>query len=193
MRRGVTATFVLAGLVLGGVRAGGASSATAPDAHPGLVSSYQRYDLKLQAFYPAPRCPAGVLLRVRINRGRPLRLVLDSGAEFIVIGTKDARSLGLSAGPELDLVGLKSRAGNVGRAEAVEIGSISYRNCPVAFVKGKVVDGADGVIPLSLFSAFRLRLNLPEKVLGLIPYPREEDQAASSIGGVAKYELPLVS
>ena len=40
----------------------------------------------------------------------------------------------------------------MGRAETVEIGPVSFRNCRVAFVKGKVVEGADGVIPLSLFS-----------------------------------------
>jgi hypothetical protein len=193
MWRRAASIFLLSGLVLGGVRAGEASSTPVPDAPPELVSLYRQYDLKLGAFYPKPRCPAGVLLHVRINGGRPLRLVLDSGAEFIVIGAKDARSAGLSAGSEMDLVGLESRAASVGRAETVEIGPLSFRNCRVAFVKGKVVEGADGVIPLSLFSAFRLRLDLPEKMLGLIPYPREEDQAVPPIRRVTKHDLLLVA
>jgi len=163
------------------------------DAHPELVSPYQQYDLKLRAFFPAPRCAAGVLLSVRINGGKPLRLVLDSGAEFIVIGTKDARSVGLSGGSEMDLVGLDSRPARVGRTDSVEIGPLSFRNCRVAFVKGKVIEGADGVIPLSLFSAFLLRLDLPEKMLSLIPYPREEDQAVPPTRGVAKHDLLLVA
>ena len=149
---------------------------SAPDAPPELVSPYHHYDLKLHAFYPAPRCPAGVILHVRINGGRPLRLVLDTGAEFIVIGSKAARPVGLSSMSELDLVGLESRPARVGRAETVEIGPLSFRNCRVAFVDGKVIEGADGVIPLSLFSAFLLRLDLPEMTLGLIPYSREEIQ-----------------
>jgi len=193
MWRSAVSAILLSGLVLGGVRAGEASSTPAPNAPPELVSPYEQYDLKLLAFNPAPRCPAGVLLHVRINGGRPLRLVLDSGAEFIVIGAKDARSVGLSAGPEMDLVGLESRTARVGRAETVEIGPLSFRNCPVAFVKGKVIEGADGVIPLSLFSAFLLRLDLPEKMLGLIPYPREEDRAVPPIPGVAKHDLLLVA
>ena len=193
MWRSAVSAILLSGLVLGGVRAGEAGSTPAPNAPPELVSPYEQYDLKLLAFNPAPRCPAGVLLHVRINGRRPLRLVLDSGAEFIVIGAKDARSVGLSAGPEMDLVGLESRTARVGRAETVEIGPLSFRNCPVAFVKGKVIEGADGVIPLSLFSAFLLRLDLPEKMLGLIPYPREEDRAVPPIPGVAKHDLLLVA
>lgn len=193
MRHSATATFLLAGLVLGGVRAGWASPATAPDARPELVSPYQQYDLKLRAFYPAPHCAAGVLLSVRINGGRPLRMVLDSGAEFIVIGIKDARSVGLSGGSEMDLVGLDSRPARVGRADTVEIGPLAFRNCRVAFLKGKVVEGADGVIPLSLFSAFLLRVDLPEKLLSLIPYSQEEDQAVPPSRGVAKHDLLLVA
>jgi hypothetical protein len=192
MWRSAASAILLSGLVLGGVRASEASSTPAPNAPPELVSPYQQYDLKLLAFYPAPRCPAGVLLHVRINGGRSLRLVLDSGAEFIVIGAKDARSVGLSAGPEMDLVGLKSRTARVGRAETVEVGPLSFRNCPVAFVKGKVIEGADGVIPLTLFSAFRLHLNLPEKTLGLIPYPREENPAIAPTRGATKHDLLLV-
>ena len=149
--------------------------------------------MKLRGFYPAPRCPAGVLLNVRINGGKPLRLVLDSGAEVIAIGTKDARSVGLSAGAEMDLIGLGSRPARVGRAETVEIGPLSFHNCRVAFVKGKVIEGADGVIPLSLFSAFLLHLDLPAKMLELIPYPPEEDEVASPIRSAAKHDLLLVS
>jgi predicted aspartyl protease len=193
MWRSAASAFLLTGLALGGVRAGEARSTPVPDAPPELVSPYQQYDLKLSTFYPAPRRSAGVLLHVRINGGRPLRLVLDSGAEFIVIGTKEARSAGLSAGSEMDLAGLESRAARVGRAETVQIGPLSFRNCRVAFVKGKVVEGADGVIPLSLFSAFRLRLDLPEKMLGLIPYPRDEDLAVLPTPGAAKHHVLLVA
>jgi hypothetical protein len=192
MWRSAASAFLLSGLILGGVRTSEASSTPAPNAPPDLVSPYQQYDLKLFAFYPAPRCPAGVLLHVRINGGRLLRLVLDSGAEFMVIGAKDAHSVGLSAGPEMDLVGLESRTARVGRAETVEIGPLSFRNCPVAFVKGKVVEGADGVVPLSLFSAFRLRLDLPAKTLDLTPYPREENSAIAPIRGATRHDLLLV-
>jgi hypothetical protein len=134
-----------------------------------------------------------VLLQVRINGGQPLRLVLDSGADFIVIGAKAARSVGLSAEAELELVGLGGRPARVARAETVEIGPVSFRNCRVAFVDGKVIEGADGVIPLSLFSDFLLRLNLPKKTLGLIPYPRKENPAGPPSRGVTGHDLLMVA
>jgi hypothetical protein len=165
-------------MLVGGLRASEVSSTPAQKAPPELASPYQPYELKLRPFYPIPNRPAGVLLQGRINGGRPLRLVLDSGAGFIVIGAKAARSAGLFGGSAMELVGLGSRSARVGLAEKVEIGPVRYRNCRVALVDGNVVEGADGVIPLSLFSDFLLRLNLPEKTLGLIPYPRGQDPAS---------------
>ena len=193
MRRRDAAAFLVTWLIVGGLQASEAGSTPALDARADLVSPYQPYELKLQPFYPIPSRPAGVLLHGRINGGRALRLVLDSGAEFIVIGAKAARSVGLSAGSEMELVGLGSRPARVGRAETVEIGPVSFRNCRVALVDGKVVEGADGVIPLSLFSDFLLRLNLPEKTLGLIPYAREQDPAIPTTRGITKRRLLLVA
>jgi hypothetical protein len=173
--RSAATTFLVIGLIVGGVRARDLGSALALQAPPSLLSPYQPYDLKLRPFYPVPNRPAGLLLHVRINGGQSLRLVLDSGTEFIVVGPETGRSLGITGGSELELVGLGSRHARVGRAETVEVGPVSFRSCPVAVVDGKVVEGADGVIPLSLFSDFLLRLDLPGKTLGLIPYPPEED------------------
>jgi len=191
-RRAATA-FLVTCLTVGGLRASEASSTPSPDARPELVSPYLQYELRLWPFYPVPSRPAGVLLHGRINGGPPLRLVLDSGAGFIVIGAKAARSAGISAGSEMELVGLGSRPARVGWAETVEIGPVRFRNCRVALVEGKVIEGADGVIPLSVFSDFLLRLNLPEKTLGLIPYPREQDPASPSSRGVTQRDLLLVA
>ncbi len=118
-------------------------------------------------------------------------MVLDSGAELIVIGTKAARLVGLSAESEMELVGFGGRPARVGRAETVEIGPLSFRNCRVAMVDGRVIEGADGVIPLSLFSEFLLRLDLPEMTLGLIPYSRELNPAVPPAPGVTKHDLLL--
>lgn len=193
MWRPGAAAFLVTWLIVGGLRASEAGSTPAPDARAELVSPYLQYELRLRPFYPIPNRPAGVLLHGRINGGRPLRLLLDSGAEFIVIGAKAARSIGISARSEMELVGLGSRPARVGWAETVEIGPVRFRNCRVALVEGNVIDGADGVIPLSLFSDFLLRLNLPEKTLGLIPYPREQDPAGPSSPGVTQRDLLLVA
>ena len=193
MWRRAAATFLAIWLILGGLRASKAGPTSASDAPPELVSPYQPYELKLRPFCPIPSRPAGVLLHGRINGGRPLRLVLDTGAEFIVIRAKAARSAGISARSEMELVGLGSRSARVGRAETVEIGPVRFRNCRIALVDGNIVEGADGVIPLSFFSDFLLRLNLPGKTLGLIPYPRDQDPAIPSTRGVTKRHLLLVT
>jgi len=195
--RGAAAALLVTWFILSGLRASGAGSASAPGASAELASPYQQYQLKLRPFVPIPGRPAGVLLQARINGGQPLRLLLDSGAEFIVIGAKTGRSVGLSARSEMELIGLGSRAARVGRAATVEIGPVRFRNCPVVLVDSKVVEGADGVIPLSLFSDFLLRLNLPQKTLGLIPYPREESPpvppARGVTKGVTKHDVLLVA
>jgi len=187
--RRAAAAFLATCLIVGPLRASEASGTPSLDARPELVSPYLQYELRLRPFYPVPSRPAGVLLHGRINGGPPLRLVLDSGAGFIVMGAKAARSAGICAESEMELVGLGSRPARVGRAETVEIGPVRFRNCRVAVVDGNVIEGADGVIPLSLFSDFLLRLNLPEKMLELIPYPRGQDPASPSSRGVTQREL----
>ena len=192
MWRIVVVTFLAGGLTLGSARASDAGSAPTANSVLGLASPYREYSLKLSLFYPRPNRAGGVILHVRINGSRPLRLLLDSGADLIVINAKPGRSLDLATGSKADLVGLGTRSARVGRAGTVEIGPVSFRNCPVAVVSGKVTEGADGVIPLSLFSDFRLRLDLPEKTLGLIPYPREQGPTAPPTPSATQHHLLMV-
>ncbi len=75
-----------------------------------------------------------VIVRGRINGGRPRDLVLDTGAEETVISEETARQLGvrpitytLSAGVgEVGLRGLQ-----LGRLDSLQIGSLTVRNVPV--------------------------------------------------------------
>src|ERR1035438_1067885 len=109
MWRVATVTVLAIGLALGGARTSEANSGPEGDSLPHLASPYQTYNLGLILFYPRPNRAGGVILRVRINGRRPLRLLLDSGADLIVINAKAGRSTGLSAGSETDLVGLGAR------------------------------------------------------------------------------------
>lgn len=186
------ATSLVIGLVLSGLRASEVSSTPPRGAPREFVGPYHRYNLKLQSFCPRPNRVAGVLLRVRINGGRPLGMVLDSGADLIVIGAKAARSVGFTGGSKTDLVGLGNRAARVGRVATLGIGPISFRNCCVGVVEGNVVEGADGVIPLSLFSKFLLRLDLPNHRLELIPYARGRNPTIPPTRGVRRHDLLLV-
>jgi hypothetical protein len=138
-----------------------------------LASPLQPYTIKLETFVPAPGRSTGVLLKVRINGGRPLHLLLDSGAEHLVVTSGAARAAGLPTGSRLSLIGfgrMEEKAGSFAVARTVEAGPLSFRDCPVDVVDHKVLDGADGVLPLALFSDFLVRLDFPGKVLELTPY-----------------------
>jgi len=150
------------------------------------------YKLKLLSFVPEPGRAVGVYLRVRINGGRPLRLLLDSGAEHLVVSASVARNAGLSAGAPLSLIGFGQQPEEGGfhtLARTVETGPLTLRDCPVDVVAHKVVDGADGIMPLAVFSDFLVRLDLPGKVLELTPYenatvPRERFTTALAVNAV---------
>ena len=139
-----------------------------------LISPYREYVLPLTSFAPAPDRVAGVLLKARINGGPVLRLLLDSGAEQIAIDRRAAAKSALQAVSDFLLVGAgdsPTRAAAAGIAERVEIGPVAFANCPVNVVRGPVADGVDGVIPVSLFGGFLVRLDLPARTLALTPYP----------------------
>src|SRR5262249_37654518 len=59
-------------------------------------------------------------------------------------------------------------------ARVVEAEDLLLRGCPVIVMDGQVLGGVDGVIPLSLFGGFMIRLDVPGRVLELGPYPAED-------------------
>ena len=175
MRRTIAAICLVLGplFVIDPIRV---DSTFAADDPPEFVSPYQAYELKLKAHSPVPNRPMGFLVYGRINGGRPLGLILDSAADEVVIGAKTARLAGIIATSDIDLVGPGNRPARVGLADTFEVGPVRFRNCRVALVNGDVIEGADGVIPLSLFSGFLLQLDFPGKALRLIPYTRQRSQ-----------------
>ncbi len=155
------------------------ADATEETKAPTLASPYQPYKLKLFPYFLPPARPHGLFIKARINGGPQLRLLLDSGAEFIVLDKKSAAKSGHTGGKVLDLVG----AGKTVRpalqsvAEIVDLGELAFRNCPIVKVDGKLAEGIDGVVPLALFSGFQLRLDIPGRSLSLIPYSAEHPSA----------------
>ncbi len=118
---------------------------------------------------------AGLYLKLRIDGGPVLRMLLDSGARYIVLDRGAARSLRRKGGAPFDLVGFGASSGRAKMVEpgTVEIGDLVLRNCPMLTVDGTILDGVDGVLPLSLFADFLVRLDVSRKTLELDPYPSE--------------------
>ena len=158
-----------------GLAASGPTESAPTDrvAPPAPGSRFQSHTLKLTPFVVPPASPLGLLLKVRIDNGPVLRLLLDSGAQSIVLDKATAAKSGHSGGSEFDLVrdGRSPRPSRMVQAGTVAVGDLVFHNCRLIIADGKLLDGIDGVIPLSLFAGFLVRLDIPGRTLELRPYP----------------------
>jgi predicted aspartyl protease len=142
---------------------------------PELASPYRGYQLKLRPFFVPPRT-VGLLVEARINGGPPLRLLLDSGAQQVVLDRRAAARSRCLGGADLDLVvpgAIGPEPGKTVSGAMVEVADLALRNVAVAVVSHRISDGIDGVLPLSFFADFLIRLDLPAKRLELRPYPSD--------------------
>ena len=147
------------------------------------------------SFAPRPPLASGVLLQVRINSGPPLRLLLDSGASRITLDARASVRSALAAVAESHLVGAgeaPTRPVRSGVAGSVDVGPLQFRNCRVDMAPGVLAEGIDGVIPMSLFGGFLIRLDLPGKALDLTPYPDGAAQPAGTVPAILRDDLLFV-
>jgi hypothetical protein len=131
------------------------------------------YRLPLQSLVTPSAGATGLILKTRVDGGPPLRLLLDSGAEHLVLTRDAARKSGHSGGADFDLVGAggATRGARMATVGSVEVGPLTLHDRPLVIADGRLSDGIDGVIPLSLFADFLIRLDVPRKVLELQPHP----------------------
>jgi hypothetical protein len=114
-----------------------------------------------------------MLLRVRINGGPVLRLLLDTGATDITIDKRSAERSGFTANEPLPMVCPGQPANDLikaGVARSIEIGPVTFHNYRADVTAKRLPDGLQGVVPLSLFRGFLVRLDFPNKTLELEPY-----------------------
>jgi predicted aspartyl protease len=146
------------------------------------------YRLKVGPLVIPPTRMVGLIVKARINGGPPLRLLLDSGANEIILDAKSAARSGCAGGTDLDLVAAGAQSAAVvrqARATKVEVGDLVLRDLPVLISGKAIAEGIQGALPLSVFSGFLIRLDVPGKTLDLLPYP------AASLD--AKGDLPVLS
>src|ERR1700687_2795606 len=103
-RRGLALIFAIMRVGLG------ASDSTGRTPNDPVISETagrdQSHTLKLGSFVIPPSSPAGLLLKVPIDSGPVRRLLLDSGAQYIVLDKAAAAKSGHTGGSELDLIGV---------------------------------------------------------------------------------------
>ena len=152
---------------------------------PGRLSSpYVKYQLALSGFVPTVRLWPGMLVAARINGGRPLRLLLDTGARGIVIDSAAARKLDLEtlAASRLGGFGDAGRSeSRVALARSVTFGDLTLEDCLVEVAGQNLTAGADGVIGADVFESFRIGVDGRAGMLQLTPY---DDSPRDAIAGV---------
>jgi hypothetical protein len=137
-----------------------------------LTTPYAPYRLKLIPWVPTAGLAAGMLLKVSINGGKPLRLALDTGANGIYVSRKAVENLGLEDLVNAAVTGLGEAPQNsrLALAETVEIGDLAFRDCQIYVTHQPLTSWADGVIGARFFERFILRLDVRRQTLDLSPY-----------------------
>jgi hypothetical protein len=74
----------------------------------------------------------------------------------------------------------------------VEIGDLLLRDLPVLISGRTVGEGIQGVLPLSVFSAFLIRLDIPRKTLDLLSYPLASPGGVDSLPALSSNNLLFV-
>jgi len=144
-----------------------------PETLPRLASPTGHYSLKLNSLSTPEAQTMGLFFKARIDDGPVLRMLLDSGAQHIMLDKRAAAKSGRAAGPGLELVGVGPSSKVCRRATAgrLEIGDLVLADCGILVVDGRIQDGVDGIIPMSVFAGFLVRLDVSRKVLDLDAYP----------------------
>jgi hypothetical protein len=161
--------------MLGALLAAAATAIAADPAPPArLASPAGHYSLKLNALL-TPESQTGLYFKARIDGGPLLRLLLDSGSQHIVLDRRAAAKTGRAAGSGFELVGVGAAAKSCRHAApgTLQIGDLLLEDCAILVVDGQLMEGVDGVIPLSLFADFLVRLDVPGKTLELDAYPAD--------------------
>src|SRR5579862_9880871 len=128
-------------------------------------SPYQLYRIPLFSIRTA-----GSFLRARINGGRELKLILDTGAAGIVLNPSAASDMDLEFLARAAVSGFGSAAptaAHIVRALSFEAGELKIANLLLNVSEKSLTREADGLIGLDVFQDFRIRLDPPARVLEL--------------------------
>ncbi|MEI9971527.1 MAG: aspartyl protease family protein [Ignavibacteriota bacterium] len=140
------------------------------------------YSLKLTTLITPDMLPMGLLVKARVDGGPVLRMLLDSGAQHVMLDKRAAARSGRTAGSPFELVGVGT-ASKLCRRTApgkVQIDDLVLDDCDILVVDRQILEGIDGIIPMSLFAAFLVRLDVPGKLLHLDAYPPDAGVPHSS-------------
>ena len=159
-----------------------------------LASPYVAYQLPLSGFRPYTSTQNGILVSTRINGGKPLRLLLDTGARGIVIDNRVAGNLASETIVASHLGGFGYGAGEsrVALARTVAFGDLVFEECLVEVSAHSLTTGADGVLGADVFERFKIGVDAGARMLRLTPFddaPQDASRAYVPAVGIRKILL----
>ena len=137
-----------------------------------VTSPNESYHFKLSDFFAATTTPRGLMISASINGSKPVRLLLDTGAEGIYLNERASREMGLEVLTEARVGGLgaeRSIPGEVTLARTLSIGNFQLENCVVTIADMNWLPEADGVIGTDVFKDFLVRIDPKRRTLDLDP------------------------
>lgn len=118
---------------------------------------------------------SGYALQVRFNDRASADLLLDTGAQGIVIGQKLAKRAGVVKIADTFLSGIGDEGsvrGYVGWADKIRIGNVEFRDCLVEVSSKNDVGEESGLLGADVFDKFLITLDFREHKVILAPLPQ---------------------
>ncbi len=136
----------------------------------------ERKETTLHLIYllDGPARVRGVGVQVAIQGGRPLRLLLDTGASGILLPQAAVDKAGLSHLGSFQTRGIGdkgSRNAFAAVADDCTIATLKYKTCVIRALegKGRVVGDEDGLIGADVFSDYIVQIDFQKRTLHLTP------------------------
>ena len=109
-------------------------------------------------------------LKTRLNNGESPLLELDSSVSGIILNQHDASKAGVHP-----VTSASTTTPYTAVVDRVQIGSLTYRNCPVQVLPDLALGKANSLIGLDFFRDHLLRLDYADQSLTLLPYATGAD------------------
>jgi predicted aspartyl protease len=139
-----------------------------------LTSPYKTAEIPLQAFVSDSTHLRSYGLEVMVN-GKPVRLVLDTGAAGIVLSRPAAERVGLTrvAGATVRGIGdnAKLSGGYRAIAESFRVGDVAFRDALISVADQSLSGLQDGLIGSNVLGEFLITLDFGARKLRLDPLP----------------------
>jgi predicted aspartyl protease len=138
-----------------------------------LTSPYQRARIPIQASKVDDMGGQRLTVKVVFNGNRTERLLLDSGAEGLLLSKDAATRVGVEPLSGETLVGIGDRESLSGRTslvQSLQVGPVEFRDVVVSVADAWMDSDIAGLIGLETFSAFVTTIDTPRSELRLEPH-----------------------